>query len=175
VSHARKILLLALGNPARGDDGLGPVLAEHFEQAPVASLTTMWNYQASVEDAADLAEHDVVIFVDASLAGPEPFSFQRLYGRPAASLSSHDLAPEAVVNLARETLGWQGIAYLLAIRGYAFEAFVESLSERAHVNLQTVIHQLSACIASGTLDLLVTDAPTHHSDRHGATWLNANP
>lgn len=175
MSHARKILLLALGNPARGDDGLGPALAEHFEHAPAATLTTMWNYQASVEDAADLAEHDIVIFVDASLSGPEPFSFQRLHGRAACSLSSHDLAPEAVVNLARETLGWQGIAYLLAIRGYAFEAFGETLSERAHANLQTVKHQLNACIASGALDSLVTDAPTHHSDRHGALWLNANP
>lgn len=174
MSDAGKILLLAIGNPARGDDGLGPALADHFERSPIDGLASMWNYQASVENAVDLAEHDTVVFVDASLSGPAPFSFQRLHARPAASLSSHDLAPEAVVDLACQTLGWRGRAYLLAIRGHEFEAFVETLSDRARSNLRMAIHQLSACIASGTLESLVTDAPTHHSDRHGASWLNAN-
>ncbi|MFO0834622.1 MAG: hydrogenase maturation protease [Phycisphaerales bacterium] len=174
MSDAGKILLLAIGNPARGDDGLGPALADRFEQLSIPGVTAMWNYQPSVENAADLAEHDTVIFVDASFSGPSPFSFQRLLGRATGSLSSHNLPPEAVVDLACQTLGWRGRAYLLAIRGETFEPFVESLSDRARSNLQMAIHQLSACIASGTLESLVTDAPTHSSDRHGASWLNAN-
>ena len=174
MTNADEILVLAFGNPARGDDGLGPALVREFEESPVAGLQVMWDYQPSVEQAADLAEHRTVVFVDASFTGPEPFSFQRLLGRPAGCMSSHDLPPEAVVALACETLGWCGQAYLLAIRGYQFESFVESLSHGAQANLRIASHRLRGCIASGTLESLVTDSATNHSDRHGALWQNAN-
>lgn len=174
MKHPAKILLLAIGNPARGDDGLGPALADHFERHPAEGLRVLWNYQASVEDSAEFPDHDAVIFVDASCTGEEPFLFQRVAPRRSEFLSSHDLAPEAVVDLACQTLGWRGHAYLLAIRGYAFEPFVERLSDRAAENLGQAVRQLSVHIASGTLGSLVTDAPTTNSDHNGAPWLNAN-
>ncbi len=166
------ILLLAFGNPARADDGIGPAVVRLFEQSPSPRVHAMWDYQPAVEYAADLAQHETAIFVDASVSCPEPFSFQRLLGRHADSFSSHDLAPEAVVALARDTLGWKGQAYLLAIRGYQFEPFLESLSDRALANAQIAFARLNASIASDTLDQLVTAAPTNRSDRHGALWQN---
>jgi hydrogenase maturation protease len=158
------MLLLGFGNPARGDDGLGPALAQELGREPVEHLHTLWDYQPAVEHAAELAEHDTVVFVDAAMTGPGPFRFHELLGRAAESFTSHNLAPEAVVALAREALGWRGRAYLLAIRGYEFEAFHEGLSAGASANLCVVCERLRACIAAGSLESLVTDAPTPYSD-----------
>ena len=53
------------GNPARGDDGLGPALIERLDALALEGVTTDSDYQLTIEDAALVAEHDVVVFVDA--------------------------------------------------------------------------------------------------------------
>lgn len=168
MTNTRDILLIGFGNPARADDGLGPALARAIERAAIPGVVAMWDYQPGVEHAADAAEHAAVIFVDASTAGPGPFTLQRLLPREQGSFSTHLLRPEQVLALARDTLGWQGDAYLLAIRGYAFDAFEETLSPAAEANLRATIDELGAHVANDRLEALVTDPPTDRSDRSGA-------
>ena len=70
------VLVIGYGNPGRLDDGLGPALAEALAALELPGVTVEANYQLTVEDAAAVAEHDVVVFADASVNGPEPYSFQ---------------------------------------------------------------------------------------------------
>lgn len=130
-----KVLLIGFGNPGRLDDGLGPALAALAEGLNLPGVTVESDYQLCLEDAEAVARHDVAIFADADVSGPEPFSFRRLEPAPSMSFSTHSLRPAAVLGLARQIFGAETEGYILSIRGYVYNEYEESLSERARANL----------------------------------------
>jgi hydrogenase maturation protease len=98
------VLILGYGNPGRQDDGLGPAASAQIEALGWPNVTAHENYQLNIEDALDVADHDVVWFVDAARSGPSPFAFEAL--APAASLefTSHLVRPEAILALAHHIM-----------------------------------------------------------------------
>jgi hydrogenase maturation protease len=120
-----RTLVYGYGNPGRQDDGAGVVLVDELaawaQSSGRPSLTFDSNYQLNVEDALAAAEQDVVVFADASRDQPEGFRFRRLRPRAARSFSTHAMSPEHVVALSRELYGARPAAYLLTVRGYAWE------------------------------------------------------
>ncbi len=145
-------LVLGWGNPGRRDDGLGPALvAELADEAP-PGVTLASDYQLQVEDAAEVARHERVIFVDADRsAGVEPFWIRRLVPAPGGpGYTTHELAPDQVLSLSRNLFGRQPEAWLLGIRGRDFDEFGEELSTLARANL--------ACAAAFVRELLAADA-----------------
>ena len=144
-----KILLIGYGNPARGDDGIGPSVAEEVESWQLPQVTVESAYQLTVEDAAAAAEHDVVLFVDASVAASEPFCFQQVDPNGAASFSTHSVEPGAVMALARELFGACAAGFVLGIRGYHFGEFHEGLSDHAARNLAAALEFLEPLLRSG--------------------------
>lgn len=129
------VLVIGYGNPGRLDDGLGPALAEAVARCNPAGVNVDADYQLTVEDAAAVAAHEVVVFADADMTGPEPFSFRAV--RPAAGLgfTTHGLEAPAVMALAGELFAADTRGYILGIRGYEFDQFGEGLSDRARENL----------------------------------------
>jgi hydrogenase maturation protease len=138
-THGSSVLVIGYGNPGRLDDGLGPALADALERLKLPGVTVDSDYQLAVEDARAVADHDVVVFADASLSGPAPFTFCRIAPKPGAHFSSHIVEPEGVLALARELFGAQPEAYVLGIRGYVFDDFGERLSEQARANLAAAL------------------------------------
>lgn len=156
------VLILACGNPARADDGLGPALAEVLEQRRPHGVDVEADYQLTVEDAAAIAEHDVVIFADADVAAEAPFRFQAVQPKAALSFSSHSIAPAAVLALARDLFGATTRGYTLGIRGYEFGAFREGLSEAARKNLADATAFLLGVLAGRSFDRAArADADDH--------------
>lgn len=153
----KKILLIGYGNPGRMDDGLGPALADTVEQLAIPGLTVDADYQLNVEDAAAAAEHEAVIFADASVNGREPFFFKRLQPGDTISFSSHSVEPEAVLAMARTMFGSKVRGYALGIRGYEFNEFGEFLSGPALKNLAETVERLTPALRDGALDDLLTD------------------
>lgn len=147
-----RVLVIGYGNPGRLDDGLGPALADAIERRAIPDVTVESNYQLTVEDAAQVAEHDVVVFADAAVDGPEPFFWKRVGVRPPQGLGSHTIEPEAVMGLARDAFGAETRGFALGIRGYEFNEFGERLSERARRNLDAAAGFLDARLRSGRLD-----------------------
>lgn len=133
------VLVIGYGNPGRLDDGLGPALAQELEKRGLSHVTVDSDYQLTVEDAAAIAEHDVVVFADASVSGDDPFSFQRIEPEEPMSFSTHSVSPEALLHLAERCFGKRPRAYVLAIRGYEFNEFGERLSEDAQKNLLSAL------------------------------------
>jgi hydrogenase maturation protease len=129
------LLIYGYGNPGRGDDGLGPALAAALQDAAGPDTDVDSNYQLTVEDAADLAERDVVIFADADMNGPEPFWFGPVAPSEHLGIGSHDLTPGALVALTGALFGKNVAAYALGIRGYDFGEFADTISPRAQANL----------------------------------------
>ncbi|EGV16609.1 hydrogenase maturation protease [Thiocapsa marina 5811] len=132
------MLILACGNPSRGDDALGPLLIERLNLDPDLArcgIETLTDFQLQIEHVLDLQGREHVIFVDAAASGPEPFAFLPLPPSPEVSFSTHALAPGTLLRLFRQVTGeTPPPARLLAIRGYGF-ALGAPLSEQASDNL----------------------------------------
>ncbi len=140
-----RILVLGYGNPGRQDDGLGPAVAAGIDALGWPNLKACDNYQLNIEDAIDVAEHDVVWFVDAAKTGPEPYTVQELSPASTFEFTSHIVRPEVILAIARHHFGRSPRAFLLAIRGYEFE-FIEELTNGASDNLRIALTMLTGRI-----------------------------
>jgi len=129
-----KILVLGYGNPGRGDDGLGPALAERIEGLDLAGVTVDTAYQLNIEDGAAAADHDLVILADAAVKGSEPFSVRRVTPAAEITFTSHLVSAESILAISRDSFGRVPECWLIGIRGYEFDLY-EVLSEKAERNL----------------------------------------
>ena len=148
-----RVLVYGYGNPGRLDDGLGPALVRDLSAGGVGAHVTMeTGYQLQIEDAALVAEHDVVVFADADRGCQDPFALRRLEPRHAAAFSTHAVAPETVLALAQEHFGGRTVGFVLGIRGYEFQEFGEALSPDARRNLAAAVSYMDRALRDGTFD-----------------------
>ncbi|HQH28929.1 MAG TPA: hypothetical protein PLP17_16170, partial [Oligoflexia bacterium] len=115
------------------------VFVERILQRGLRNVEAEADYQLTVEDSAAFEKCDVVVFVDASTCGTEPFEFSRLEGAKELSFTTHSIKPEGVLALAGELFGRTPDAYTLSIRGYEFNSFGEGLSPQAADNLKAAL------------------------------------
>jgi hydrogenase maturation protease len=120
-----EILVLAWGNPSRGDDALGPAFADRAEGVAATGrhvVEIQTDFQLSPEHATDLRGRSAVLFVDASIAARPPFSFDRVDAARDRTFTSHALSPAAVLAAYEDAFGRPAPeAFALAIRGESFE------------------------------------------------------
>jgi hydrogenase maturation protease len=137
-----RVLVLGYGNPGRQDDGLGPAVATGIDRLGWPNLTAFDAYQLNIEDAVDEAAHHVVWFVDAAKAGPAPYAVHEVSPVASIEFTSHLVRPETVLAIARQCYGRSPPAFMLAVRGYAFE-FIEALTPDASDNLRDALAMLT--------------------------------
>jgi hydrogenase maturation protease len=133
------VLVLAVGNPSRGDDALGPLAACQLAADAIAGVEVLTDFQLQVEHALDLLGRRLVLFVDATVTGTGPFEIRDL--APAADVrhSTHSLSPAAVLDTFHRLAGTPPPpARLLAIRGYGFDLGAP-LSAGAAANLAAAL------------------------------------
>lgn len=122
MSDRAPVLVLAVGNPSRGDDALGPELAARLEAAALPGVEVILEFQLQIENALDLAGRERVIFVDAGTGTPAPFDLRRIEAQPGLLHTSHALSPEAVLaTFLRVTGTAPPEAWVLCVRGESFE------------------------------------------------------
>jgi hydrogenase maturation protease len=148
-SARRNILVIGYGNPGRLDDGLGPAFAQALQELNVPGITVESDYQLTVEYAALAARHDMVVFVDASVSGKEPFEWTSADEDGDASFSTHSVQPGELVALTRTLFHAKPAAYVLAIRGYKFNDFGEGLSVKARRNMTSALAFFRTKVAAG--------------------------
>lgn len=153
-----RVLVLGYGNPGRQDDGLGPAAAMEIESLGLPDITVFDGYQLNIEDAADVAAHDIVWFIDAASTGPSPYAVHAVSPSSSIEFTSHILRPEAVLAIAREYYGASPQAFLLAIRGYAFE-FTEQLTPAARDNLAAAVAMLTGRLRAAPAPAISREAP----------------
>ncbi len=156
------LLVLAVGNPSRGDDALGPRLLEALHAAGAdldGQVELLGDLQLQIEHVLDLRGRRAVLFVDAARParpsggdaaapfaphGPQRcasgLTLQRL--KPAATLPvlSHALEPAAVLHVAARLGEPMPPSWLLAIEGERFELGAE-LSAAAQARLPNAVAQ----------------------------------
>ena len=135
------VLVIGYGNPGRGDDGLGPALAERVAALDLPGVTVERDYQLTVDHAAMIAAHDRVVFADAMIGLGEPCRLTPVSAVPVA-MGSHQISPEAALHLAGLLFGHAPPGFILAIRGEEFGQMHEGLSPRAEANLVRAVGML---------------------------------
>lgn len=144
------LLVLAIGNPSRGDDALGPLLLErllHADMPSAGDVDLLTDFQLQVEHALDLDTRQGVLFVDAAHPGvTRGATLTPIY--PDASLrpASHALRPQAVLQVAMQLRGHAPPAWLLAVEGQNF-ALGEGLSALAEHHLDAALLLAQAWLA----------------------------
>lgn len=121
-----RVVLLGCGNPSRGDDALGPDLLARAGAwligRPDLDVRIVEDFQLQVEHALDVADADLVLFVDADASASAPFWLRRTWPSRDNSFTTHELSPEAVLHVAREVTGRDPPpAWVLGVRGEQFE------------------------------------------------------
>lgn len=129
------VLLIAYGNPGRGDDGLGPALAERIGRRGLPGVVIKIDYQLKVEHALDLSNAEVVVFADAQIGARAPYDFSPAHPETAAGISSHELSPGALLALANLMFDAAPRAFTLGISGVEFDRIEEGLSDQGKTNL----------------------------------------
>ena len=133
------LLVLAVGNPSRGDDALGPLLLDRLRsEAGDGTHGVEWldDFQLQVEHALDLRGRRAVLFVDAARPGTVGgVRLSRIGPEEGAGPLSHALRPQAVLGVACRLDGGAPPAWLLAIEGEGF-GLGEPPSDRALHRLQ---------------------------------------
>jgi hydrogenase maturation protease len=115
------VLILAYGNPQRGDDGVAWHAAELLrDRCPTARIECA--HQLAPEFAEMAAQADVVLFIDAAQDG-EPGHIVCTEVNPAADCgqSSHWLTPAQVMALCRQLYGATPRAMSVSIAGASFD------------------------------------------------------
>ncbi|MEC4750326.1 hydrogenase maturation protease [Methylomicrobium sp. Wu6] len=133
----KPVLLLACGNPSRGDDALGPLLLEFVEaHCDSSEIELLTDFQLQIEHALDLENRELVLFVDASVSCADPFELTELEPALDSSYTTHAMSPAAVMAVYR-SIKKQPLppCFLLGIKGESFE-LGEGVSGNAGKNLQ---------------------------------------
>lgn len=150
-----KILVYGYGNPGRQDDGLGIMLADEIEKWSTAqkleNVSTDSNYQLNLEDAAGIANYDVVVFADASREDITHFSLVTLEPSDVVEFSMHAVSPAFILHLCIQVFHHKPRTYLLHIRGYEWE-FMGQLTENARENLNLAVENTKRFILDNTMN-----------------------
>ncbi|HRJ13673.1 MAG TPA: hydrogenase maturation protease [Saprospiraceae bacterium] len=119
---SNQTIIMAIGNDARQDDGLGWAFAKAVETDGRFAGRIEYRYQLQVEDAELIAGYDGVLFVDASKSVLfKGFEYQELEPALEFAFSTHALSPASVLALCRQVYERSPEAWLMAIGGEEWE------------------------------------------------------
>lgn len=142
-----RTLVIAVGNPSRGDDALGPLLLERVASR-FPGVATVGDFQLQIEHALDLNGHEPVLFIDAATGLDTPYALTEI--RPDAHQPvplTHALTPQGVLDVYVRIEGHAPPpAFVLAVRGRGFELGA-ALSDAGRQALEAAWEELVALLS----------------------------
>jgi hydrogenase maturation protease len=139
------LLVIGYGNTLRGDDGVGPRVAEIVAGLHLPGVRTLICQQLSPEHAALIAQADTVIFVDAAVAAPRKVQFRELAPGDTPQLMAHAADPKTMLALARDVFGRTPKAWWLTIPAERME-FSEALTPVAQRGCAEAVEKIQSLI-----------------------------
>jgi hydrogenase maturation protease len=136
------ILVLALGNGSRGDDGVGVALGRALAaRLPPGSVHVEEAIQLLPEHAEATARAGAVVFLDATVTGaPGEVHAHQVHMRAPREALLHALTPEEILGLARTAYGQAPQGLLVTVAGKDF-SFVERLSEEVQASVPAAVEK----------------------------------
>lgn len=113
-------LIIGVGNPLRGDDGVGPAVARAAGVAP-GEATVLTPHQLLPEMAGQVAGASLVLFVDAATdLPPGGIRCRRIHGTTVVS-AGHLLPPDALLGLGLAVFAREPDAWLIEVGARSFD------------------------------------------------------
>ena len=123
-------LVIGYGNTLRGDDGVGPRVAEAIEKLNLPGVRTLICQQLSPEYADPVSRAHTVVFVDAAVDAPREVQLRKLEPGESSQLMAHAADPRTMLALARDVFGHAPQAWWLTIPAVKLD-FSEDLTLEA--------------------------------------------
>jgi hydrogenase maturation protease len=144
----RRSLIVGYGNPLRGDDGIGWVIAGRLATDPrFTGTAVLQRHQLTPELALDVSRAELVVLVDAR-SGPPAGSVSIERVDPAAATGttwSHHLGPASLVALAGELYGRAAAVHVVSI-GVGTLEVGEGLSPAVEAAIEPAIDAIAGLI-----------------------------
>ena len=99
------LTVFAWGNTCRGDDAIGPLIAEYLRDGDTPGLHIIEDHQLNIEHVTDLADAGAALFIDASVAVDAGCKLERIAPSKDGNFSTHAISPQALLNVYEKTLG----------------------------------------------------------------------
>jgi hydrogenase maturation protease len=163
-----RIVAIAVGNPSRGDDALGPLLLERIA-AEFPDVIALCDFQLQIEHALDLGDADRVLFIDAATGLEVPFTFTEIGPDAGNAVLTHALSPAAVLDVFERVEGRAPPpAFVLALQGIRF-GLGEPVSANALAALETAWRFIRPLLsAPGVEDWRARTVPDARMTNRGA-------
>jgi hydrogenase maturation protease len=150
----KRALILACGNPLRGDDGIAPLLARSLRAEFCDPQTETRSVQQwTPELAQPISASEIVLFLDASITlQPGEVRLRRLEPAREFPLSvTHSISPESLLALAVQLYSRAPEqAFLLTIGGASFD-HADQLSEPVRSAVPRAMDQIKAVLSGVSL------------------------
>jgi hydrogenase maturation protease len=142
-----KTVVIGIGNPLRGDDGVGWAVVEALASVAAAwGITAVHTHQLLPELIDDFRCASQVIFVDASVAGePGTIAVTPIQSATNGPAASHQMHPGVLLALGVKIYGRMPTAHLITITGQDF-GYTETLSAPVVQAVTAVLHQIQELI-----------------------------
>jgi hydrogenase maturation protease len=131
-------LIIGYGNTLRGDDGVGPRVAEAVDALRWPGVSTLLCQQLSPEHAEPISQAGRVVFVDASVEAFDEVELRELAPGETTQLMAHAADPRTLLALARDVFGHAPKAWWLTIPAKEL-GFSEQLSPVTQLGLERAI------------------------------------
>lgn len=143
------ILIIGYGNPLRGDDAVGQVVARVIAEWHLPNVKVLSLQQLTPELADDLAKIDTVYFIDACMdATLEHPRVTEIHSSHPPVNVSHFSSPQDLLVLTKRLYGREPRAYLVELPGESFE-LSEGLSAKAQKGVGEVLEYLREALSDG--------------------------
>jgi hydrogenase maturation protease len=130
INQPAGFLIIGYGNTLRGDDGVGPRVAEAIEKLNLPGVRTLVCQQLSPEYADPVSRAHTVVFVDAAVDAPKEVQLRKLEPGETSQLMAHAADPRTMLALARDVFGHAPQAWWLTIPAVKLD-FSEALTPEA--------------------------------------------
>ncbi len=137
-----RVLLIAYGNPGRGDDGAAWLVADSIEERWGNRIDILCFHQLDIVLAERFTQCDLVIFVDAETT-------ETAQGRPPTLLVpsaelrevTHILDPSALLGLGQAIYHARPTAYLVTVFAHRFE-FGDAISPETRSDIDRAVRDI---------------------------------
>jgi hydrogenase maturation protease len=143
VSIETGLLVIGYGNTLRGDDGVGPRVAEAVGRLRLPGVRTLICPLLTPELADPIAHAERVIFVDATVDALEKVQWRKLEPNETSQLMAHAADPRTMLALARDVFGHAPEAWWLTIPAVDL-GFRESFSPEAERGFAEAVGKIQA-------------------------------
>lgn len=147
ASLNKPLLIICVGNPARGDDAIGPMIAVALrDYPPTADLPLIEEFQLQPELVEDLHDYQQVLIIDAQTNTQALFTLETVQPQATIGWCSHALSPQQLAGLYQHAYQRPPPTIItLGIRSQQFELGTAPASESIAC-MDTLVHILGQLV-----------------------------